>query len=157
MGEMLKAVAGFEMVHVPYNGGGPGLVALLAREVELMITPPPTLIPQAKAGRVRLLAVSSAKRSPAMADVPTIAESGFPGFESTVWYCVVGPRGLPQPIVSHLHTALIAVLTGAEYRDRLAADAVFAESSSPQELTAFIRSEIPKFAKVIRAAGIKPD
>ena len=157
MGEMLKTAAGINLVHVPYNGGGPGLVALLAGEVELMITPPPILIPQAKAGKVRLLAVSSQKRSPAMPDVPTVAESGFPGFESTVWYCVVGPRGLPQPIVAQLHTALTGILRSAEFRDRLAADAVFAESSSPQELTAFIRSEIARFAKVIRTAGIKPD
>lgn len=154
-GEMLKTVAGIDLVHVPYNGGGPGLVALLAREVELMITPPPTLIPMAKAGRIRLLAVSSAKRSPAIPDVPTIAESGFPGFETTVWYCVVGPRGMPQPIVNKLHTELTAIITSAEFRDRLAADAVFAEASTPQQLTAFIRSEIPKFAKVIRQAGIK--
>ena len=157
MGEMLKTAAGIDLVHVPYNGGGPGLVALLAREVELMITPPPTLIPQAKAGRVRLLAVSSAKRSPALPDVPTIAESGFPGFESTVWYCVVGPRGLPQPIVAQLHAALTAILKSPEFRDRLAADAVLAESSSPQELMSFIRAEIPKFAKVIRSSGIRPE
>ena len=157
MGEMLKTAAGIDLVHVPYNGGGPGLVALLAREVELMITPPPILIPQAKAGRVRLLAVSSARRSPAMPDVPTVAESGFPGFESTIWYCVVGPRGLPQPVVSRLHAALTAIIGGAEFRERLAADAVDAETSSPEALMAFIRSEIPKFASVIRRAGIRPE
>jgi tripartite-type tricarboxylate transporter receptor subunit TctC len=156
-GEMLKTAAHIDLVHVPYNGGGPGLVALLSREVELMITPPPILIPQAKAGRVRLLGVSSATRSPAMPDVPTIAESGFPGFELTVWYCIVGPRALPQTTVSQLHVALTSILRSAEFRERLAADAVVAESSSPQELTAFIRSEIPKFAKVIRSAGIRPD
>jgi len=155
MGEMLKAAARIDMVHVPYNGGGPALVALLAREVELMITPPPTVIPQAKAGRVRLLAVSSAKRSPAIPDVPTVAESGFPGFESTIWYCVVGPRGLPPPVVAQLHAALTAIVSSTEFRERLAADAVDAEASTPQELMAFIRAEIPKFAKVIRSAGVK--
>ena len=157
MGEMLKAAAGIDIVHVPYNGGGPGLVALLARDVELLITPPPTVIPQAKAGRVRLLAVSSLKRSPAIPDVPTIAESGFPGFESTIWYCVVGPRGLPQAVVTQLHAALTAIVTSAEFRERLTADAVEAEASTPQELMAFIRSEIPKFAKVIRSAGVKAE
>ena len=157
MGEMLKATAGIEMVHVPYAGGGPGLVALLAREVELIVTPPPILIPMAKAGRVRLLAVSSAARSPAMPDVPTVAESGYPGFEATVWYCVVAPRGTPQPIVARLHGALTAILSSAEFRERLLADGASAETSSPEALAAWVKAEIAKFAKVIRTAGIKAD
>ena len=119
-----------------------------------MVTPPPTLIPQVKAGRVRLLAVSSAQRSAAIPDVPTIAESGFPGFESTIWYCVVGPHGMPQPVVAQLHAALTAIVASKEFRERLAADAVVAEASTPEELMTFVRSEIPKFAKVIRSAGI---
>ena len=157
MGEMLKAAAGINIVHVPYAGGGPGLIALLAREVELMITPPPTLLPMAKAGRVRLIAVSSAQRSPAMPEVPTIAESGFPGFEATVWYCVVAPRGTPQQVVSRLHGALTAVLGSAEFRERLLADGASAETSSPAELAAWVKSEITKFAQVIRTAGIRAD
>jgi tripartite-type tricarboxylate transporter receptor subunit TctC len=157
MGEMLKAAAGIDIVHVPYAGGGPGLIALLAREVELMITPPPTLLPMAKAGRVRLLAVSSAQRSPAMPDVPTIAESGFPGFEATVWYCVVAPRGTPPAVVSRLHGALTAILRSAEFRDRLLADGATAETSSPEELSAWVKSEIAKFARVIRTAGVRAD
>ena len=157
MGEMLKAAAGIDLVHVPYNGGGPGLVALLAREVELMVTPPPILLPMAKAGRVRLIAVSSLKRSPAMPEVPTVAESGFPGFESTVWYCVVGPHGVRQAEVAKLHRELTAILTSAEFRDRLAADAAIAETSTPAELMAFVRTEIPKFARVIHSAGIRVD
>ena len=157
MGEMLKAAAGIDIVHVPYNGGGPGLIALLAREVELMVTPPPILLPMAKAGRVRLIAVSSLKRSPAMPDVPTIAESGFPGFESTVWYCVVAPLGTPQAVIAKLHSTLTTILTSAEFRDRLTADAATAETSTPAELMTFLRSEIPKFAQVIHRAGIRVD
>ncbi len=157
MGEMLKAAAGIDIVHVPYAGGGPGLIALLAREVDLMITPPPTLLPMAKAGRVRLIAVSSARRSPAMPDVPTIAESGFPGFEATVWYCVVAPRGTPQQVVTRLHGALTAVLGSTEFRERLAADGASAETSTPGELAAWVQSEIAKFAQVIRTARIKAD
>lgn len=155
MGEMLKAAAGIDIVHVPYAGGGPGLIALLAREVDLMITPPPTLIPQAKAGKIRLLAVSSLKRSPAMPDIPTIAESGYPGFEATIWYCVVAPRGTPDPVVKRLHGALTAIVNGADFRDRLAADAATAESSTPEELSAWIKSEIAKFAHVIKVSGAK--
>ncbi len=155
VGEMLKAAAAIDMVHVPYAGGGPGLIALLAREVDLMVTPPPILIPMAKAGRVRLLAVSSAKRSPAMPDVPTVAEAGYPGFEVTVWYCVVAPRGTPSAVVQRLHGALTTVLKSAEFRDRLLADGATPESSSPQELSAWVKAEIGKFAQVIKAAGIK--
>ena len=155
MGEMLKAAAGINIVHVPYAGGGPALIALLGREVELMITPPPTLLPMAKAGRVRLIAVSSAQRSPAMPEVPTIAESGFPGFEATVWYCVVAPRGTPPPVITRLHGALATILRSAEFRERLLADGATAETSSPDELAAWVKSEIAKFAKVIAAAGIK--
>ena len=155
MGEMLKSAAGIDIVHVPYAGGGPGLVALLAHEVEMMVTPPPTLIPMAKAGRIRLLAVSSAKRSPAIPEVPTIAESGYPGFEATIWYCMVAPRGTPKPVINKLHAAITAVMNSSEFRERLAADAAIAESSTPEELIAFLRAEIPKFAKVIKAAGVK--
>ena len=154
MGEMLKSAAGIDIVHVPYAGGGPGLVALLAHEVEMMVTPPPTLIPMAKAGRIRLLAVSSAKRSPAIPDVPTIAESGYPGFEATIWYCMVAPRGTPKPVINKLHAAITAVMNSAEFRDRLAADAAIAESSTPEELMTFLRAEIPKFAKEIGRAHV---
>jgi len=157
MGEMLKAAAGVDMVHVPYAGGGPGLVALLQRDVDLLVTPPPILIPMAKAGRVRLLAVSSATRSPAMPDVPTVAESGYPGFESTVWYCVVAPRGTPPAVLARLHGALTSILRSAGFRDRLLADGATAETSSPEELAAWVKSEIAKFAKVIKAAGIRVD
>lgn len=157
MGEMLKSAAGIDIVHIPYAGGGPGLVALLAREVELIVTPPPILIPMARAGRIRLIAVSSAKRSPAMPEVPTISESGFPGFESTVWYCVVAPRGTKTPVIQRLYGALNAVVVSGEFRDRLLADGATAETSSPGELAAWIRSEIPKFAKIIKSSNAKPD
>ena len=157
MGEMLKTAAGIDIVHVPYAGGGPGLIALLAREVEMIVTPPPILIPMAKAGRIRLMAVSSVKRSPAMPDVPTIAESGFPGFESTVWYCVVAPRGTPPAIVTRLHNALMPILSSTEFREGLLADGATAETSSPDELMTWIRTEIPKFARIIKLSNTKPD
>jgi len=156
MGEMLKTAAGINIVHVPYAGGGPGLLALLAREVELMITPPPTLIPQAKVGKVRLLAVSSAQRSPAMPEVPTVAES-YPGFEATIWYCVVAPRGTPQPVVKRLHAALTQILASTEFRERLLADGATAETSSPEELSGWVKSEITKFAVAIKNSGAKAD
>ena len=154
-GEMLKTATGIDIIHVPYAGGGPGLIALLAHQVDIMITPPPILIPMAKTGRIRLIAVSSIKRSPAIPDVPTLDESGIPGFESTVWYCVVAPRGTPLTIVTKLHDALTNILTSNEFKDRLITDGATAEASSPDELKNWIKSEIPKFAKVIKIADVK--
>jgi tripartite-type tricarboxylate transporter receptor subunit TctC len=157
MAEMFRSAAGIDIVHVPYSGGGPGLAALVAREVDAMVTPPPTLIPMAKAGRIRLLAVSSSRRSPAIPEVPTIAESGFPGFEATIWYAVVAPRGTPKAVIDRLNVALNGVVSSAVYRDRLAADAAVAEGSTPEAAAAFIRAEVAKWAKVIRSVGIKAD
>ncbi len=157
MAEMFRSAAGIDIVHVPFSGGGPGLAALVAREVDAMVTPPPTLIPMAKAGRIRLLAVSSVRRSPAIPDVPTIAESGFPGFEATIWYAVVAPRGTPRTVVDRLNAALNGVVASAVYRDRLASDAAVAEGSTPEAAAAFIRAEVAKWAKVIRSVGIKAE
>ena len=155
VGEMLKAAAGIDMVHVPYGGGAPGLVALLAGQIEVLITPPPTLMPMVKAGRVRAIAISSAKRLPAMPEVPTIAESGLPGFEATLWFCIVAPAGVPKPIVTRLHAALVPILNSPEYRERLAAEGATGEISTPEELMAFVRAETPKWAKVVKSSGAK--
>lgn len=155
VGEMLKAEAGIDIVHVPYGGGAPGLVALLSGQIEVLITPPPTLMPMVKAGRVRAIAISSAKRLPAMPEIPTIAESGLPGFEATLWFCIVAPAGVPKPIITRLHTALVPILNSPEYRERLTAEGATGETSTPEELTAFVRAEIPKWAKVVKSSGAK--
>jgi len=155
VGEMLKNEAQVSMVHVPYGGGAPALVALLSGQIEVLITPPPTLLPMIKAGRVRPLAVSSAKRNPALPDVPTIAESGFPGFEATSWYVIAAPTGTPQAVIARLHSALGTILVSQEYRERLANEGATAEISTPEEAAAFVRAEIPKWAKVVRSLGTK--
>lgn len=155
VGEMVKAEAGVDMVHVPFGGGAPALIALLSGQIEVIITPPPTLMPMVKAGRIRAIAITSAKRMPAMPEVPTIAESGFPGFEATLWFCIVAPAGVPQSVVTRLHTALVPILNSPEYRKRLAAEGATAESSTPEELAAFVRAEVPKWAKVVKSSGAK--
>ncbi len=114
VGELLKTAAGINMVHVPYAGGGPALIAVVSGQIEVLITPPPTLMSMVKAGRARAIAVSSAQRLKAMPDVPTIAESGFPGFEATLWYCIGAPAGVPKSVVARLHEALGPILQGAD-------------------------------------------
>jgi tripartite-type tricarboxylate transporter receptor subunit TctC len=155
VGEMIKNDARVDMVHVPYGGGAPALVALLSGQIEILITPPPTLLPMIKAGRVRPLAVSSATRNPALPDVPTIEESGFPGFEASSWYVVAAPAGTPQAVITRLHGALGAILTSPDYRERLAAEGATADVSTPEEAAAFVRAEIPKWARVVRSLGTK--
>jgi len=155
VGELLKTVAGIDIVHIPYGGGAPALVALLSGQIEAMITPPPTLMPMIKSGRVRAIAVSSAKRLAALPDVPTIAESGFPGFDATSWYCIAAPAATPKPVIDRLHGALMTVLNSPEYRQRLELEGMTADVSTPEAAAAFVRSEVPRWARVIKAAGVK--
>ena len=157
VGEMLNTETGISMVHVPYKGGAAATVALLSGQIEVLITPPPNLLPMVKAGRIRALAVSTARRSPAMPSVPTIAESGLPGFEATSWFCIAAPAGLPKPVLNLLHTEFVKILNSPEIRDRLVAEGADVETSTPEELAAFIRSEISKWAKVIRSSGAKAE
>jgi len=148
---------GYTMVHVPYGGGGPAMTAVLANQIEIVSTPLTTVVPMVRAGRLRGIAVTTAKRSPVLPDVPTIAESGFPGFDASVWYCIVAPAGVPKRIVDALHTALVAVLHAPDLRDRLTESGVNIETSTPAELAAFVKAEIPKWAKVVKLSGAKPD
>ncbi len=154
--EMLASAAGIQLLHVPYSGGGPALAAVLSREVDIIVTPPPTLLPMVKLNRLRMLAVTSAKRSPALPEVPTIAEAGYPGFDATIWYCVVAPRGTPRRVIDRMNRELVAVVASSVYRERLLADAAIPESSTPEEAAAFVRAEVARWAKVIRAIGLKP-
>ncbi len=157
IGEMLKSAARIDMLHVPYKGGGPALVALLSGQLDLFIGQVPSTAPMVKAGRIRAVAISGAKRSPALPEVPTISESGLPGFEATSWYCIVAPAGMPKPIVARLHAELVKALNSADIRDRLIGEGANVETSTPDELMAFVRAEIPKWAKAVKDSGAKLD
>ena len=157
VGEMFKTAAGIDMLHIPYRGGGPGMVALVAGQIDVLIGQVPTVTPMVNAGRLRALAVSSAKRSPALPDVPTMAEAGMPGFEASAWYSIVVPAGTPRPIISRLHAELVKILNSPDIRARLVSEGADVETSSPEELAAFIRAEVPKWSKAVRDSGAKLD
>jgi tripartite-type tricarboxylate transporter receptor subunit TctC len=155
--ELLKSMAGIDMLHVPYKGTTPGVVDLLAGQVQLMTPNVLTALPHIKAGKLRALAVTSAKRTEALPDVPTIAEAGVPGYDSTQWYGVLAPAGTPRPVVARLHDEMVRALRASDVKERLAADGAEPVGSSPEEFAAFIRAETQKWAKVAKAAGIRPE
>jgi tripartite-type tricarboxylate transporter receptor subunit TctC len=156
-GELFKSMAGVNLVHVPYKGGGPALVDLIAGHVEIFVAVISTAFPQVKAGKARALAVTASKRAAALPDVPTVAETGLKGYEATNWYGFVAPPATPEPIVERLYKATIAVLEMPEVRKTLLDQGIETVPSSPSQFAGHIRSETSKWRKVIQSAGIKPD
>lgn len=152
-GEMLKSMAGIDMVHVPYKGGGPALIATIAGQVQIMFATMPAAMPHVKSGKVRPVAVTTAKRSLAMPDLPTIAESGVPGYEAATWYGLLAPARTPKPVIDRLHGETVKILAGPT-RQRLEAQGFEPDGGTPAAFAAYIKSEIAKWAKVIRTAGI---
>ena len=156
-GELLKTSTGINVVHVPYKGGGPAVVALVAGEVPMLFNSLPALLPHVKAGRVRAIAVSSAARSPAAPEIPTVAESGVPGFEVINWYGVAGPAKMPKAIVAKLHAEIVTLLQAPDLKTRLANDGTQTVGSTPEAFSAFMQAEISKWAKVVKTSGARPD
>lgn len=156
-GELFRLAAGIEIVHVPYKGAGPAMTALLSGEVQLMMATAPVALSQIKAGRVRAIAISSRKRSPLAPDLPTIAESGFPGFETDTWYGLIAPARTPRAIIARLNSDLGRVLKMSDVQSQLAQQGAEPAGGSPEEFLAFVKSEIEKWSQVIKAAGIRPN
>jgi len=152
-GEMLKSMAGIDMVHVPYKGGGPALIATISGQVQIMFATMPAAMPHVKSGKVRPVAVTTAKRSLAMPDLPTIAESGVPGYEAATWYGLLAPARTPRPVIDRLHGETVKILAGPT-RQRLEAQGFEPDGGTPAAFAAYIKSEITKWAKVIKEAGI---
>jgi tripartite-type tricarboxylate transporter receptor subunit TctC len=153
--ELFSYMTGIKWVHIPYKGGGPGLVALLAGEVSLYFGNVPTVIRQARDGRLRAIAVTGSKRTPAAPDIPTIAESGVQGYEVTTFYGISAPAKTPRPILERLHTEIVRALQSTEVREKLQGLGADPVGNTPEQYAAFMQSEIAKWAKVIKAAGIK--
>lgn len=155
-GELFNAMAGVQMVHIPYKGGAPAMADLLAGQVQLMFDNLANALPNVKAGRLRALAVTTLARSPAMPDLPTIAESGLPGFDLTTWFGLMVPAGTPPEIVIKLNAGIVRALNAKDMRERL--EKMGAEppaDNTPEHFAAFIRAEAAKYAKVVKESGAR--
>jgi tripartite-type tricarboxylate transporter receptor subunit TctC len=153
--ELFQYMTGTKWVHIAYKGGGPGLVALLSGEVSMYFGNVPTVIRQARAGKLRAIATTGKNRTPAAPDIPTVAESGVPGYEVATFYGVSAPAKTPRPIIDKLHTEIVRVLNSPDIRERLQGLGAEPVGNTPEQYTAFMQDEINKWAKVIKAAGIK--
>jgi tripartite-type tricarboxylate transporter receptor subunit TctC len=157
-GELLKAITGAPMEHIPYKGSGPAMTDLIAGNLTYMFDVLITSIAQMRAGRVRALAVTSDKRSPYVPEVPTMAESGVKGYSeagSDLWFGIVGPAGIPKPIVRKLNEKLIEALRSPEMRERIRFQAFDLWTSTPEEFTAVIKADLARWGKVVRASGAR--
>jgi tripartite-type tricarboxylate transporter receptor subunit TctC len=156
-GELINSLAKIRITHVPYKGSGQAVTDILGGHVQLMYSGFSSTIVHIKAGKLRALAVTGPKRSPALADVPTIAEQGFPGVEATAWYGVLAPAGTPKPIITRLHGELVKILKQPDVIQRLDGLGFEIVGSTPEQFGAYIKSEIRKWEKVVKASGAKPD
>ena len=156
-GELFNSMAGVKMVHVPYKGAAPALTDLLGGQVQLMFSTMPPALPHVKDGKLRALAVTSSKRSPATPELPTVDEIALPGFEANTWHGVVAPAGTPAAIVARLNREIVAILHLPEVVERLSAQGAEPVGSTPEEFAAYIRSETVKWAKVVRESGAKAE
>jgi tripartite-type tricarboxylate transporter receptor subunit TctC len=156
-GELFKSMAGIDMQHIPYKGAAPATSDLLAGQVSLMFDNLASATPLIKSGKLRALAVTTLRRTPFFPELPTISESGLPGFDLSTWFGVFVPAGTPPDIVARLNAELVRILKTPEMRERLASLGAEPVGNSPAEFLAYIRSEIPKYAKVIRESGAKVD
>lgn len=153
--ERFKSMAGIKVTHVAYNGSPPAQAALLSGYVDLMIASPPPVTDFIKAGRLRALGITGAKRSPFLPDVPTISEAGVPGYESGVWYGLLAPAKTPEAIITRLHSALVKAALSPKILSQLETQGSEPVGSRPEELAAFMRAESEKNAKLVKLSGLK--
>src|SRR5215213_5048448 len=156
-GELFKVMAKIDMVHVPYKGNAPAFTDVIGGQVSLIFPTMPSAMPFIKSGKLRPIAVTSAKRSPVAPDIPTIAESGLAGYEATSWYGILAPARTPPQIVARLHEVLVSVIGAPDMKDKLAAQGLDPVGNTPQQFAAVIKSEIAKWTKVVKASGAKPE
>ncbi len=154
--EKFKLMAGLSIVEVPYKGAAPMTTDLISGAISLTITGIPALLPHVKSGRLRALGVSSPKRSPAVPDLPTIAEAGLRGYEAAAWYGIVAPAGTPREIIAKLNAEILNSIKHPDVGERLTAEGAEPGGSTPEQFSAFIKAEGERWAQVIRATGAKP-
>ena len=156
-GELFKMMAGIEMTHVPYKGTGPALNELIGGQTQLFLGSNVATLPHVKTGRLRALAVTTPKRSPAVPELPTVAESGLPGFEAVHWFAMLGPAGLPQAVVRRLNSEVQRVLALPDIEPRMQQAGLEPAHSTPDALRDRIKSEVAKFARIVKDANIRPE
>ena len=151
---LLEYSAQLKFNHIPYKGGGPSMVAVVAGQVDFSIPAYPTAVPHLKAGRLRILAVTGTTREPTVPDVPTVAEAGVPGYEFGIWFGLFAPRATPKAIITRLNQEIVTALAEPDMRDKLLRTGVNAGSSTPEKLGSHLRAEVAKWAKIVKAAEI---
>ena len=156
-GVMFNEAAGVNLVHVPYKGSSPALTALLSGETQLMFGTLTSTLQFVRNKRLRALAVTSAKRSPVMPEMPTVAESGYPGYEAITWYGAFAPAGTPPPVINRLHAEFLKVLNNPEFKSWLLSQGAEAAPSTAEEITAQIKRELALYAPIIKKSGMKAD
>jgi tripartite-type tricarboxylate transporter receptor subunit TctC len=156
-GELFKSMAGVQMTHIPYKGAAPAMQDLIAGQVQLMFDNLASSLAQVRAGKVKALAVTTAKRSPLAPDLPTIAESGLPGFDINTWFGIFAPANTPRDIVDRLHNEFANALAAPDVREKMLNLGAEPVSSTPEQFAAYIRAEAAKYARVIKASGAKVD
>jgi tripartite-type tricarboxylate transporter receptor subunit TctC len=156
-GELLKIEAKIDITHVPFRGTGPALQSVIGGHVPMAFNPPSPLLPHIQSGAIRPVAITTLKRTAVLPEIPTIAESGFPGFEATTWHAVVAPAGTPKEVIAALHGAIAATVNDPAVRKALTDLGVDVVGGTPEELRAYLKSEIPKWAEVVKASGAKVD
>lgn len=154
---LLEEAAGVKFNHIPYKGGGPSVIATMTGEVQFAVPALPTAAPHVKQGRLRVLAVTGAERSPAMPEAPTVAEAGVPGYEFSIWYGVFVPAGTPKDIIARLRRVLVQTLQTSEMQKLLSQQGIDVLTSTPEELGAVLRTDIVKWHRIMKTAGIKPE
>ena len=155
--ELLKFQTGIDLVHVPYKGAGPALIDLIGGQVQVMCTSPLPAMPHVKSGKLKALGMTSRTRSRAAPEVPTVAEQGLPGFESSLWYALMGPAATPQAVIRRVHAETVKILKSPDLAEQLLSQGAEPVGSSPQELSRFIKSEIDRWTRVITQANIRAD
>jgi len=156
-GELFKAIAGVDLTHVPYKGTAPAVTDLVAGRVEMMFTPMMPVYPHIKSGRLRAVAVTSSNRSRLLPELPTVAESGVPGYEYVAWYGVLGPAAIPKPVVGRLNATINEVMQLTEIKDRLQAEDMDLMSRTPEQFDAIRAAEVPKWEKIVKQLGLQVD
>ena len=156
-GELFKSMAKVELTHIPYKGSAPAVSDLLGNQIAIMFDNMPSVIPHVRSGKLRAIAISTAKRSPELPDVPTIAEAGVPGYEAVSWFGLFAPAATPKPVLDKLSTALSKVLANPEVQKKISAQGGETVNETPAQFAAFIRSETTKWGKVVKESGATVD